>query len=66
MAARNPSDLQHVSLVIEREGYGKLEWLQPVDVTGLDLQDIVSIERGECCAGCWLFKNTVIEGKGKL
>jgi hypothetical protein len=34
-------------LVIEREGYGRLEWLEPVDVTGLDLQDLVQIDRGE-------------------
>jgi hypothetical protein len=28
-------------------GSGCLEWLEPVDVTGLDLQDLVQIDRGE-------------------
>jgi hypothetical protein len=46
LAARDPSALHHVKLVIEREGYGKLEWLQLVDVSGLDLQDIIQIDRG--------------------
>jgi len=46
LAARDPSALQSVLLVVERQGYGRLEWLQPVDIEGLDLQDIVQIERG--------------------
>jgi hypothetical protein len=46
LAARDPSALHNVKLVVEREGYGRLEWLQPVDVSGLDLQDIIQIERG--------------------
>lgn len=51
LAERDPSALHNVKLVIEREGYGRLEWLQPVDVSGLDLQDIIQIDRGEACNG---------------
>jgi hypothetical protein len=48
-------------LVIEREGYGRLEWLEPVDVTGLDLQDLVQIDRGEC-SFTWKERGGGVEG----
>lgn len=34
---------------IKRDGYGSLEWQQPVDVRGLDLEGVVQIERGGLC-----------------
>lgn len=35
-----------------REGYGTLEWLGPVDVRGLDLEQVAQIERGACVWSC--------------
>jgi hypothetical protein len=32
---------------VEREGFGRLDWKEAVDVTGLDLSDIVQIDRGK-------------------
>ena len=33
-----------------RDGYGSLEWLEPVDVRDLDLEDTVQIARGNRAA----------------
>jgi hypothetical protein len=48
LARQNPAALNRLSgFKVERAGYGSLEWLAPVDVRGVDLGDIISIERGE-------------------
>ncbi|WIA23827.1 hypothetical protein OEZ85_013492 [Tetradesmus obliquus] len=48
LAAQNPAALSRLSgFRVERPGYGTLEWLAPVDVRGVDLGEIISIERGE-------------------
>lgn len=41
-------ELQHVEhFTILRVGYGSIEWLEPVDVRGLVIDDCVEIKRGE-------------------
>lgn len=48
LARSNPAALSRLSgFKIIRDGYGCLEWQQPVDVRGLDLEGIVQIERGK-------------------
>lgn len=42
---KSTSDLKNVSLTIYRTNYGRIEWLSPVDVTGLNLDEIVVIDR---------------------
>ena len=42
---KSVSDLEDVSLTIYRTKYGRIEWLKPVDVTGLNLDEIVVIDR---------------------
>ncbi|KAF6264567.1 hypothetical protein COO60DRAFT_1266863 [Scenedesmus sp. NREL 46B-D3] len=48
LARQNPAALNRLSgFRVERAGFGSLEWLAPVDVRGVDLGDVISIERGE-------------------
>jgi hypothetical protein len=55
VARQNPAALNRLSgFKVERAGYGSLEWLAPVDVRGVDLGAIISIERGEHLSNCVL------------
>lgn len=48
LGARTMEELQHVEgFTIGREGYGKIEWNEPVDVRGLVIDNCVEIDRGE-------------------
>jgi hypothetical protein len=54
LAGQNPAALNRLSgFKVERAGYGSLEWLAPVDVRGVDLGDIISIERGKLRRYVW-------------
>lgn len=48
LAARTMTELQHVrAFAVGRHGVGRVEWLDPVDVRGLVIDDCVHIERGD-------------------
>lgn len=36
-----------MNFAVSRAGFGQIRWLQPVDVTGLSLEDVVTIQEGE-------------------
>jgi len=47
LAKQHPGALSRLSgFKVVRDGYGSLEWLEPVDVRDLDLEDTVQIARG--------------------
>ena len=47
IAKEDPSSLQSISnFTVVREGIGSIRWLDPIDVTGLDLDCIVNINKG--------------------
>ncbi|KAI0564874.1 Nucleoporin autopeptidase [Gracilaria domingensis] len=48
LAARDMTELQMVKgFAVGRHGHGKIEWIEPVDVRGLDLDLAVDIQKGE-------------------
>lgn len=48
LASRTMRELQSVeNFTVGREGYGEVTWIEPVDVRGLNLDDVVDIQRGE-------------------
>lgn len=48
LASRTMKELQSVeSFTIGRKGFGEIQWIEPVDVRGLDLDLVVDIQKGE-------------------
>ena len=51
---RGPAALTSIeNFVVQRDGYGSVMWPGPIDVTALNLEDIVSIGQGEQVADGW-------------
>lgn len=47
LAVRTMTELQHVeNFAIGRHGFGKVEWVEPVDIRGLNLDECVDISLG--------------------
>lgn len=54
LAREDPLLLAKVSnFVVARKGVGRIRWLHPVDVRGLDLDAIVRLETGTVEVSCW-------------
>lgn len=48
LATMTMKELQAVEgFTVGRDGYGEIKWVEPVDVRGLDLDNVVDIQRGE-------------------
>lgn len=50
------------NFTVIRKGVGQVRWLKPIDVTGLDLDRIISIEEGEVC--CYVDEEKPPVGQG--